>query len=275
MTSESDLSAGQPDWLPPDVDVSRPNAARVYDVYLGGAHNFQIDREFAKRAKDLLPEVISMARMNRAFLQRAVTELTRSGIDQFLDLGSGIPTVGNVHQVAQRINPDAKVVYVDNEAVAVAHSALILEDNPNADVVQADVREPDQVLTAEVTRQLLDFSRPVAVIMCTIVHFVSDEDDPDAVVRAYRDAFVPGSYLALSHATSYNRPDVEGVRAAYSQTANPVTARTKERIQRFFDGYEMLEPGLVFTPQWRPDHPADVGDDPENAGLYAGVGRRL
>ncbi|HEX5119012.1 MAG TPA: SAM-dependent methyltransferase [Pseudonocardiaceae bacterium] len=275
MTSESDLSAEQPDWLPPDVDVSRPNAARVYDVYLGGAHNFQIDREFAKRAKDLLPEVIAMARMNRAFLQRAVRELTRAGIDQFLDLGSGIPTVGNVHEIAQRINPEAKVVYVDNEAVAVAHSALILEGNPRAGVVQADVREPDQVLTAEVTRKLLDFSRPVAVIMCTIIHFVPDSDDPAGVVGAYRDAVAPGSYLALSHATSYSRQDVESVRAAYSQTANPVTARTKPQIERFFDGYELLEPGLVFTQQWRPDHPSDVGDDPENSGLYAGVGRKL
>jgi hypothetical protein len=274
MTSEPDLSAEQPDWLPPDVDVSRPNAARVYDAYLGGAHNFQIDRDFVKRATQLLPEVITMARMNRAFLQRAVRELARSGIDQFLDLGSGIPTVGNVHEIAQRINPEAKVVYVDNEAVAVAHSALILEDNPHAGVLNADVQDLDQVLGDEVTTRLLDFSRPVAVIMCTIIHFVPDADDPDAVVRAYKDAVVPGSCLALSHATSYSRQDVESVRAAYSQTANPVTARTKDQIARFFDGLEMLEPGLVFTPQWRPDHPSDVGDDPENSGLYAGVGRK-
>jgi hypothetical protein len=274
MTSESDLSAEQPDWLPPDVDVSRPNAARVYDVYLGGAHNFQIDREFAKRAKELLPEVISLARMNRAFLQRAVRELARSGVDQFLDLGSGIPTVGNVHEIAQRINPQARVVYVDNEAVAVAHSALILEGNERAGVVNADVREPDQVLDAEVTRRLLDFSRPVAVIMCTIMHFVPDEDDPERVVHAYRDAIAPGSYLAISHATSDNRTDVGEISASYRNTANPVTLRPRSRIERFFDGFELLEPGLVFTPQWRPDHPTDIGDHPERSGVYAGVGRK-
>ena len=276
MTSEqTDPSAAdQVDWLPADVDLERPNAARVYDVYLGGAHNFAVDREFARRAKELLPDVDVVARMNRTYLQRVVRELSRAGVDQFLDLGSGIPTVGNVHEIAQGINPDAKVVYVDNEPVAVSHSALILEGNERAAVVQADIRRPSEVLDAEETRRLLDFDRPVAVIMCTILHFISDGDDPMGVVAAYRDALAPGSYLAISHGTTDNRPDLQAFGEAYRDTPNPVTLRPRDQVARFFDGFELIEPGLVFTPQWRPESPADVGDEPERSGVYAGVARK-
>jgi hypothetical protein len=275
MTSEqTDLSTEQPDWLPPDVDLANPNAARIYDVYLGGAHNFAVDREFARRAKELLPDVDTVARMNRSYLQRVVRELTHAGVDQFLDLGSGIPTVGNVHEIAQGINPDAKVVYVDNEAVAVAHSALILEGNDRATVVKADIRQPETVLTDEGTTALLDLSRPVAVIMCTILHFISDSDDPAGIVRTYRDALASGSYLAISHGTTDNRPDLEAFGEAYRNTPNPVTLRPRDAVEKFFDGYELIEPGLVFTPQWRPETPSDVGAEPERAGVYAGVGRK-
>ncbi|HEX3589779.1 MAG TPA: SAM-dependent methyltransferase [Pseudonocardiaceae bacterium] len=275
MTSEQiEPSADQADWLPPDVDLERPNAARVYDVYLGGAHNFAVDREFARKAKEILPDVDVVARMNRNYLQRAVRELSRAGVDQFLDLGSGIPTVGNVHEVAQGINPDAKVVYVDNEAVAVAHSALILESNPGAAVVNADIRQPGDVLGAQETRALLDFSRPVAVIMCTILHFISDDAGPRDIVAAYRDALAPGSYLAISHGTTDNRPDLQAFGEAYRDTPNPVTLRPRDQVERFFDGFQLIDPGLVFTPQWRPESPADLGDEPERAGVYAGVGRK-
>ena len=261
-------------WTPPGVDLNRPNAARVYDVYLGGAHNFEVDREFARQAKKLLPDVDVVARMNRRFLQRVVRELANAGIDQFLDLGSGIPTVGNVHEIAQEINPGARVVYVDNEKVAVAHSQLILEHNDSASVVDADMREPGLVLDDPETKRLLDFDRPTAVIMCTILHFISDGDDPYRIVAAYRDALATGSYLAISHGTTDNRPDLQAFGDSYQRTANPVTLRPRAKVERFFEGFELIEPGLVFTPQWRPESPSDVGDEPERSGVYAGVGRK-
>jgi hypothetical protein len=246
----------------------------VYDVYLGGAHNFQVDREFARRATELLPDVAVVARMNRSYLQRVVRELAGAGIDQFLDLGSGIPTVGNVHETAQAINPDARVVYVDNESVAVAHSGMILENNPLATVVDGDVREPLAILAHPETRRMLDFERPVAVIMCTILHFISDADDPAAIVAVYRDALSAGSYLAISHGTTDNRPDLLAFGDSYRNTPNPVTLRPRAAVERFFTGLDLIDPGLVFTPQWRPESPHDVGPEPERAGVYAGVGRK-
>ncbi len=274
MSPEPPEQSSQSAWTPPGVDLTRPNAARVYDVYLGGAHNFEVDREFARQAKRLLPDVDVVARMNRRFLQRVVRELARDGVDQFLDLGSGIPTVGNVHEIAQALNPEAKVVYVDNETVAVAHSQLILEDNPSATVVDADIRDPKLVLENPETTRVLDFSRPVAVIMCTILHFISDDADPFAIVRTYRDALASGSYLAISHGTTDNRPDLQAFGDSYQRTANPVTLRPHAQVERFFEGFDLIDPGLVFTPQWRPESPKDVGEEPERSGVYAGVGRK-
>ena len=262
-------------WVPADIDLDRPNAARVYDYYLGGAHNFVVDREFAHQQKKRLPDVDHVALMNRRFLQRAVRELSTLGVHQFLDLGSGIPTVGNVHEIAQRVDPRARVVYVDSEAVAVAQSQLLLEDNEFADIVPADIREPATVLNHEITRQLLDFDQPIGVIMCTILHFVSDSSEPRRIVATYRDALSEGSYLAISHGTTDNRPDLQAFGDAYKQTANPVTLRPRAEILRFFDGFDLVDPGLVFTPQWRPEHPSEVGAEPEKAGVYAGVDRKL
>ncbi|MQA11982.1 MAG: hypothetical protein GEU98_26280 [Pseudonocardiaceae bacterium] len=266
--------AGSPPWVPQEVDLTRPNAARVYDYYLGGAHNFDVDREFARRAKKLLPDVATVALMNRQFLQRVVRELSHAGVRQFLDLGSGIPTVGNVHEIARAINPDARIAYVDNDAVAVAHSRLLLEDDDRADIVPADIRFPDTVLDHPITQQLLDFREPVAVIMCSILHFVSDDEDPVGIVHGYRDALCSGSYLAVSHATTDGRPDLAAFGEVYRQTANPVTVRGYHDVATFFDGFELIEPGLVFTSQWRPENPAGVGDDPGASGAYAGVGRK-
>jgi hypothetical protein len=261
-------------WVPANVDLDRPNAARVYDYYLGGAHNFVVDREFAHQQKRRLPDVDHVALMNRRFLQRAVREMSALGVQQFLDLGSGIPTVGNVHEIAQRADPQARVVYVDNEAVAVAQSQLLLEDNEFADIVPADIRQPEVVLNNEITRHMLDFSQPIGVIMCTILHFISESSDPERIVATYRDALPTGSYLAISHGTTDNRPDLQAFGDAYKQTANPVTLRPRDRILRFFDGFELIDPGLVFTPQWRPEHSSEVGAEPEKSGVYAGAGRK-
>ena len=258
-------------WVP--FDAATANAARVYDWYLDGVHNFQVDREFGQQAERILPDVKHVARMNRWFLDRAVRELSGLGVDQFLDLGSGIPTAGNVHEVAQRVTPDALVVYGDFASVAVAHSRLLLESNDRAAMVAADMRDPDAVLADPVTRELIDFDRPVAVIMCTVLHFVLDADDPHAIVRRYRDACAAGSYLVISHGTTDNRPDLQGFGDAYRDTDNEVQLRGRAVVLRFFDGYLLIEPGLVFTPDWRPELRVDPLEA-RRAGVYAGVGRK-
>jgi hypothetical protein len=256
-------------WVPDDVDLSKPNAARVYDYFLGGANNFDVDRVFAKKVAQILPDAPFLAIENRSFLRRAVKFLAEQGVRQFLDLGSGIPTVGNSHEIAQAVDPSCRVVYVDFEAVAVAHSELILQDNANAAIVRADLTEPDSVLKHPITTELLDFGRPVAVMMFASIHFVPDSANPDGLVAAYRDATAPGSYLALSHGTSDERPDVQEAVEEYKTTANPAILRTRSRVLEFFDGYDLVEPGLVFTPEWHGE--LDVCD-PWRAGCYAGVG---
>jgi hypothetical protein len=266
MTAE-DLS-----WVPSDVDVSRPNPAQVYDYLLGGANNFEVDRGLAKRLVEMVPDVAFMVIENRSFLRRAVAFLAESGIDQFLDLGSGIPTVGNTHEVVQQINPACRVIYVDQEAVAVAHSELLLADNDLADVVRADVRKPAEVLGDPKTRTLLDFSRPVAVLMFAVVHFMDAEDHPAEVIGAYRDVTVPGSCLALSHITADGRPDMIDAVAEYgTKSTMEGKLRDREEIRSFFDGYQLVEPGLVFTPQWRGE--LDVSE-PWRSAVYAGVGKK-
>ena len=267
MTTE-DLS-----WVPNDVDVSAPNPARVYDYLLGGANNFEVDRGLAKRLIEMVPDVAFMVIENRSFLRRAVSFLAKAGIDQFLDLGSGIPTVGNTHEVAQQVNPASRVLYVDQEAVAVAHSDLLLADNPQADILRADVRRPSDVLGDPKTTAMLDFSRPVAILMFAVVHFMDADDDPAKVIKTYRDATVPGSYLALSHITAEGRPDMIDAVAEYSTKATmDGNLRDRDEILGFFEGYELVEPGLVFTPQWRGE--LDVCE-PWRSAVYAGVGKKL
>nr|WP_218617563.1 SAM-dependent methyltransferase [Cryptosporangium aurantiacum] len=256
-----------------DVEPERPSAARVYDYYLGGSHNFAVDRAMAEQAIRILPELPANMRANRAFLRRAVRYMISQGVRQFLDLGSGIPTVGNVHEVALREAPDARVVYVDNDPVAVAHSQSILEQVDAATVVQADITDADAVLGH--ARSHLDFTRPVGVLMVALLHFVPESADPAGVVARYRDAVVPGSFLAISHGTA----DEQGERgrameALYSRSANPLVSRDRAAVERLFDGFEIVEPGVVFVPLWRPE-PGTLpsGTPPERTATYAGVGR--
>jgi hypothetical protein len=265
----------RPEWAPAGVDVDRPSAARVYDFYLGGFHNFAADREMGRQAVQMWPELPSIMQANRGFLRRAVEFLAGAGIRQFLDLGSGIPTVGNVHEVAQRAAPEARVVYVDNDPVAVEHSRLILAGDRQTAVVQADLRDPVSVLTDPAVRGLLDLDRPVAVLMVAVLHFVSDEADPGGLVAQFRDATAAGSYLALSHAS----PGEQAGRAAdhrglYQRTATPMTMRSREQVVRLFDGYELVEPGVVYLPEWRPDPDDPPVERPERFPGLAGVGRK-
>lgn len=269
------MSAERPSWAPASIDLDRPNAARIYDYLLGGACNFEQDREFAHKFLEIMPEAESAARRNRAFLRRAVRFCANQGIRQFLDLGSGIPTVGNVHEIAQDIAAECCVLYVDNEPVAVTHSELMLADNDNAAVILADLTDPQTILESAAAKRILDFSQPIAVLLAAVLHFVPDSAEPYKAVGRYVRTMAPGSLLVLSHGT-FDSP-VERLGEAvetYQQTSTPGFGRTRAEVTAFFEGTELVEPGLVWTPLWHPDSPEDVDDHPERSMVYAGVGRK-
>jgi hypothetical protein len=264
--------------LPPLVDVSRPNPARIYDYLLGGSHNFAVDRETAEQVMATGRVSALPAIANRSFLGRAVRSMLASGIDQFLDLGSGIPTVGNVHEVAQRANPATRVVYVDNEPVAVAHARQLLADDPNTAMVAADLRDTETVLGHPDTVRLLDFSRPVGLLMVSVLHFVSDEDDPAGITARYCSAVPAGSQLALSHYTvDGNGPEKRELArrglAAYQRTAITVHARSRAELTKLLSGLDIAPPGIVWVPEWRPDELQPRLCDPPVAEMYGAVAR--
>jgi SAM-dependent methyltransferase len=243
---------------------------------LGGYHNFEADRMVANRFRELLPDIPLYMQANRAFLRRVVGYLVDQGVDQFLDLGSGIPTVGNVHEAAQAINPAARVVYVDVDPVAVRQSEEILKGNANAIALHGDVRQPETILEHPDVRRMLDFDKPVAVLLMAILLFVTEDEDVKRTVRVLRDALAPGSYLAISHPTDDNLPQeqVEKARNLYAASGNPVNIRSFGQIKSFFEGLELVEPGLVYVSRWRLEGPDDLFDQPESSGYYGGVGRK-
>ncbi|GLZ35908.1 hypothetical protein Lesp02_80950 [Lentzea sp. NBRC 105346] len=265
------------DWVPQSVDVSVPSAARMYDYLLGGAHNFAVDRELGDKIETVMPHARSAARVNRKFLGRAVRFMMDQGIRQFIDIGSGIPTVSNVHDVAQAEHPECKVVYVDRDPVAVAHSELILYGNDRAGIVHADLRDPDSILRSAEVRRLIDFEQPVGLLMLLLLHWVPDEDDPWKLVRHYRDAVPSGSYLAISHFTLDDVPDYVrlAAEAVNKSGGDKLQNRPKAQVAEMFGDFELAEPGLVRFGEWRPSGPGDISDDPEtNTFAYAGVGRK-
>ena len=263
----------QPSWASVGVDLEHPSVARVYDYYLGGSHNFAVDRQVARQAIELWPELPLIMQANRAFLRRSVRYLVSQGITQFLDIGSGIPTEGNVHEVAQVASPETRVVYVDIDPVAVAHSREILAGNERTDIVQADLRDVGAILDNSRAKRLIDPDQPLAVLMVAILHFFPDEADAASIVAQYRKVMAPGSHLALSHASHQGPPDqVRPLTEHYRRTTAPLTMRTRLEIEGLLSGFEVVAPGLVFLPLWRPDSPVDVGDHPERFG-YAAVGR--
>jgi hypothetical protein len=269
----------RPAWAPDEVDIERPSVARMYDYFLGGSHNFASDRQLAMQAQQAFPDAPHVVRANRAFLGRAVAALCGLGVEQFLDLGSGIPTVGNVHEIVAAHRPGARTVYVDSDPVAVAHASALLQDTDGVAVVHADLRDPETVLPEAVHAGGLDLTLPVAVLLVSVLPFVPDKDDPAQIVAAYRDATVPGSYLAVSHGTNDYRPKQVGeVETVYAKTTQPGVFRGKADVERFFDGYELLEPGLVDVIHWRPEPEAlqtdPLGGDAARYSLIAGVGRR-
>jgi hypothetical protein len=262
----------RPSWATEDVDLSRPSVARVYDYFLGGSHHFEVDRQMAEQLLTMAPDTADVMRTNRSFLRRAVRLMVDEGLTQFLDIGSGIPTVGNVHEIAQAADPSARVVYVDRDPVAVAHGRFMLTDNPNAATVGADLADPEAILNAPETVELLDFSRPLGLLCVAVLHFMSEADDPYTPMDRLRSVLAPGSLLAISHVTP-GRQEMGGMQEAYLR-ANPLTARTPEQITRFFGDFEILEPGLVSPALWRPDSPDDVDEHPERVPGVVGVGRK-
>ena len=259
-------------WVPEGVNVEVPSSARIYDYLLGGGHNFEADRRTAEALIKVLP-VRDMARRNRAYLRRVVLELAELGVRQFLDLGSGIPTVGNVHEVAHEVAPDAKVVYVDFEPVAITHAELMLANERDVTALLGDLREPEKVVAQ--AQQHLDFSQPIGLLVVGVLQFIPDSDDPWDVLSRYVDSLSSGSYLALSHFTADSMPAAMAAgKEIFAKTAEPITPRTRAQVTDMLAGTEIVEPGIVFTPEWRPETPEDVGDDPARANLYAAVGRK-
>jgi hypothetical protein len=268
------------DWTA-KINTGVPNPARIYDYLLGGKDNFPADREVADQILAIAPVARDVVEDNRAFLRRAVRHLAgQAGIRQFIDLGSGLPTQGNVHEIAQATAPDARVLYVDNDPMVVTHSrALLAGDNTVA--IQADLREPETILEHPEVRELIDFGQPVALLLMAILHFIPDDQDPYGIVARFRDALPAGSYLAISHGTRDvpQRPDMSPeamaemgakVERLYQLTTASLVTRTRAQVERFFDGLELLDPGVVEIQLWRPDDDGSLLP----GGFYGGVGRR-
>ncbi|MGI8449486.1 MAG: SAM-dependent methyltransferase [Streptosporangiaceae bacterium] len=269
--------AGQPDWVPPGVDTRRANVARVYDYLLGGSHNFLADQDVARAIAAVEPNARAIGRANRAFLGRAVRFASGAGIAQFLDIGSGIPTQGNVHEVARQANPRARVLYADLDPVAIAHSRTLLQGNPNATIMDADLREPEKILAQLPASGLIDLTQPVGLLLMAVLHFVTGDEDPWGIVATLRDALAPGSYLVVSHGTDEGKPAVaHAAEQVYNRGVSALLQmRSRAQILRFFDGFELVDPGLVPIPRWRPgpgDEPA--GDPGTFWGGLVGVGRK-
>ncbi|WP_346012272.1 SAM-dependent methyltransferase [Streptomyces sp. SID3343] len=260
------------DWAPTGIDVDKPSAARVYDAILGGKDNFAVDRAIADRVLTVMPNARTGAMLNRAILERGVRYLAGRGVDQFLDLGSGLPTVRNTHEVAQETNPQARVAYVDHDPIVVAHGRALLADDDRTRVVTADVREPHKVLTHPDVVQLLDFTRPVGLLLVAVLHHLADADEPARLVREYRDALAPGSFLFITH-FSDSTPEGRELEKVFLATLGSGRFRSRATVEDFFTGTDLVEPGVVFLPRWRPDRP--VTDEAAYAGLgmIGGIGR--
>jgi len=267
----------EPGHVSPKIDTGTANVARMYDYYLGGKDNFEADRIAAEQVLAQLPGQRRSALENRRFLRRAVGFLAgQAGIDQFLDIGVGLPTQGAVHEVAHEINPRSHVAYVDYDPVVVAHANALLATPDQSVVVAEDIRRPRELLANPVIRGHLDFDRPIAVLVLAIFHFVRDEDDPAAITACLREALAPGSYLMLTHVCQELLPDKAAAARAkdvYQQAGQPIQPRSTEEIRGFFGDFELVEPGLVPKHAWRPETGPAVAD-PTDISL-GGVARKI
>ena len=260
---------------PPGVNVNVPHSARIYDYWLGGKDNFAVDRAVGEAMIQAIPGMRYMARENRKFVHRAARDLVaKEGIRQFLDIGTGIPTRPNLHEIAQQIAPETRVVYVDNDPIVLVHARalMISSEQGRSEYISADLRDAQSIINEPVLSETLDLTKPVGLTLIAILMLLSDEDDPWAKVADLRDALPSGSILGLTHPTADFAPDeVNQAVAAATGAGITLVARTKDEVQRFFGDWEMLDPGLVPVSAWRPDEPAEK---PEAAYYWAGVARK-
>ena len=259
----------------PQGSVDVPNGARIYDYMLGGKENYAADRAAAQAMLDANPAAWRTAQANRAFLGRAVRlAAVEGGVRQFLDIGTGLPTQQNVHQVAREAAPESRTVYVDHDPVVVAQANALLAATDRVGVVQGDLRRPQEILADPTTRRMIDFAEPVGVLLVAVLHFVADEDDPAAILATLREAMAPGSHLIISHTIDEGAGHVIGTaRSGFRRAGSPLFPRTRAQVERFFDGFELLQPGLVDVHAWRP---GDADEDPGGSSawvLAGGVGR--
>ncbi|MEU8270505.1 SAM-dependent methyltransferase [Sphaerisporangium sp. NPDC049002] len=262
--------------LPASIDPTIPSVARMYDYYLGGKDNFAADRRAAEQFITVVPGIREMARANRAFLARVVDLLTRAGTRQFLDIGSGLPTRENVHQIAHRVDPETRVVYADNDPIVLVHGRALLADNPHSTVVQADMREPEALLAHPEIAGALDFDRPVAVLLVSMLHFIPDESLVTHIVRTIRERLAPSSHLIITHAFAGDvSADVhEAGQQVYRSTATgSLTSRGTDRLAELLAGMTVLEPGIVPVQSWRPEFEGDAAFDPAKPAILAVVAR--
>jgi hypothetical protein len=271
----------QDQQVPPGIDPATPSPARLYDYYLGGTNNFRADRDAAERIRARMPELADAAWANRGFHQRAALWMAGPpGIRQFLDIGSGLPTQNNTHQALHRATREARVVYVDNDPLVRVHASALLINAGHTRFVTADLRDPDGVLNHPQTRELLDFSQPVGLLMTAVLHFVADGSDPHGLIARYVAELAPGSYLALSHITADQKPPaaVQAIRDIYTDATEQVYMRSRAEVERFFDGLELVPPyeggaaAVTYTGEWGAEDP-ELADSDGSRWSYGGVAR--
>ncbi|MER7968384.1 SAM-dependent methyltransferase [Streptomyces sp. NPDC096080] len=253
------------------IDTSKPHPARIYDYLLGGKDNYDVDRKAADALAAAAPEVRIGVRANRDFMRRAVRYVVENGVRQILDVGTGLPTSPNVHETAQEVAPDVRVAYVDNDPIVNAHADALLSRSGATSIVLGDLRDPRAILEDPDVRAVIDFDRPVALLLVAVVHFLTDADDPVGIVATLRDALPDGSYLVLTHATS-DFADRTAAQAVYSKASASLNLRPRAEVERFFDGFDLIEPGLSQVPFWRPDGPPPPRS--HEIGFYGGVARK-
>ena len=262
------------DWMStfrPDI----PSTARLYDYYLGGKDNYPADRELAERLLAEVPELRLAARANRAFLRRVVRYLVADeGIRQIVDVGTGLPTVGNVHEVAQECEPSSQVVCVDHDPVVMAHALDLLHGTEHTAFVKHDLRDPEEILADAELCELIDFTQPVAVLLVAILHFISDDERPQAIVQRLLEPFPSGSFVAVSHGTIDGRAELLPAARHYDQATSRFYPRSRDEIRGLLGGLDLVPPGIVWLPQWRPDPGAEAQDEPERTLIYAALARK-
>jgi SAM-dependent methyltransferase len=259
---------------PEQIDTSRPHPARMYDYYLGGKDNYEVDRRAAERVIELEPNVLGATRANRAFLRRATAAVTRRGIRQIIDVGTGIPTSPNTHEVARAVDPDVRVAYVDNDPIVGVYAGARLTNHANTGFALADLRDPEAVLGHPVVRELIDLGEPVALLLVAVLHFVRDDEDPAGLVAALARDLAPGSCLVVSQATAdfYEGDNLDAVYDVYRGATATLNLRGHAEVLPFFDGFDLLDPGVVPLLGWRPDGPALSPAEERHIGCYVGVG---